>query len=654
MGAPTQAQKAQFAGFELDMRSHELAKNGHRIRLQGQPFQVLRLLLDSNGELVLREEFRTRLWPEDTFVDFDHGLNQAISKLRDALDSSRAGSSMIETLPRCGYRFVPSVEWVQPTEESAASSAASSNGGTRGTTAALATPDISGAGAFPIQDSDGKKARYPRTWRALGWVGVAGMATALGFFILLGVGARGWEHRILDSSAKPEIQSVAVLPLDNLSGDPNQEYFAEGMTDELTTMLAKNSSLRITSRTSAMQYKGAHRPLSEIAEKLGVDGIVEGSVARTGDTVHMTLQLIHAPSDTHVWAESYDREANDVASLPREAAQAIAKRLHSAVLQITPQRYVSPEAHDAYLHGRYLWFLDKNDEAGPYLKKATELQPDYALGWSGLADYYAMLAMEGTVSSKESLALEKEAATRAVALDPTLPEAHLALGAAILFGDWDWAQADQEMGRAIELNPRYAEAYHLRAKMYTALNCDQEAIEAQKKSTELDPFARPYGMAVIYFLARQYDAAIQDARRRLEALPQDAGLHWTLYEAYRRKGAKKEAAQQLEKELRISGDKVSAANVRRAYEQGGSPAVVRWQVRQLEKKSATQLISPADLALLYAQLGRREKTLAILQESYRRHEPQLLWVQTDPAFDFLHSDERYRSVIRRIGLPPAW
>jgi tetratricopeptide (TPR) repeat protein len=403
-----------------------------------------------------------------------------------------------------------------------------------------------------------------------------------------------------------------------------------------------------------MQYKGVRRPLPEIARELGVDGILEGSIARSGEKVHMTVQLIQAPSDTHLWAESYDRDASDIVSLPREAAQTIAKRLNSAVPQAPLPRYVNPEAHDAYLRGRYLWYANQNAKSFEYFKKATELQPDYAPGWSGLAIYYGASAVDGQKSPAETLAAGEEAASRAVQLDDTLPEAHLALCALIFVNRWDWTKSDPECKRAIELDPEYAEAYHFRAKILAALNRNQEAIEAQKKATELDPFARPWALAYSYQLARQYDAALTDALQRLDSTPNDWGLHWILYVTYRCKGMYKEATRELEKMLTLQGDEASVAIVRRAFQQGGYKNVIRWQVGDLKKKSSSQYVSPVDLSLLYAQLGDREKTLSLLEQGYREHSPLLLWVQNDPAYDFLHSDERYRLVIRNMRLPPAY
>jgi tetratricopeptide (TPR) repeat protein len=234
------------------------------------------------------------------------------------------------------------------------------------------------------------------------------------------------------------------------------------MTDELITMLAKDSTLRITSRTSAMQYKGARKPLSQIARALNVDGILEGSISRANGQVHMTLQLIRADTDSHLWAESYDRSANDVAALPDEAAKAVAKQLYRAVPTVKAVRYVSPAAHDAYLHGRYLWFTAHMEESGPWFRKAIDLQPDYALAWAGLADYYGEGIAGDVLNPRTSIVPEEQAAERALELDPDLPEAHQAMGAMFLIDRWDWADADRETLRAISLSPQDGDLYVLR------------------------------------------------------------------------------------------------------------------------------------------------------------------------------------------------
>jgi TolB-like protein/DNA-binding winged helix-turn-helix (wHTH) protein len=612
----------RFGVFELDTNSRQLSRNGMRIRLPQQPIQVLCLLVGRPGEIITREELRKLLWPADVFVDFDQGLNKSILKLREALGDSPGSPRYIETIPRIGYRFVaPVIAGVVPQNPTIQADAV--------------PPEVDAPAGLPSLPSEPNRIRR-RTWFA-----IAGCAAAI--LLLLGWAVERRRHAV------ESIHSVALLPLDNLSGDPSQEYFADGMTDELITMLARNSTLRIVSRTSVMQYKGAHRPLREIARALGVDGILEGSVERSSDKVHMTIQLIQANTDTHLWAESYDRSPGDVSTLAAEAAREIAKQLHSSVQTPTVARFVSAEAHDAYLRGEYYWVEGKNEVAGKYFWQAVQLQPDYAPGWVGLSEYYGRGGGRGTMPA--SAAQKSEAyAQKALELDSQLPEAHLMLGGALILNRWDWARGLDEMSRAIELDPKFALAYHMRALNLCFLGRTEEAIEDQKQSTELDPFSRPDAKAEVYNWTRQYDAAIADARMRVERIPVIYGV---LAESYRGKGMKKEAAEMLAEQFTASGDAPAAAAIRHAYQLGGYDAVVRWQLKQLEEKSTTSYVSPIALAQLHAQLGEREKTLSLLEQGLRERSPDLPWIRVDSAYDFLHSDPRYQAIVERMGLPPA-
>jgi TolB-like protein/DNA-binding winged helix-turn-helix (wHTH) protein len=648
-----------FGDFKVDCDRFELSRAGHALKLERKPMELLILLAAGNGHLITRTEIVESLWDSEVFVDTEHGINTAIRKIRQVLGDDPENPRFVQTVTGKGYRFIAPIATVDPSVSGNQGLFPPTEGNpleVGGEAAApmptTASPTQSQTVLNPSRHSDTTPGNA-RISRLIPWVTAFAAAVVLAIIGVSPAG-RGLAARFLRLSARPQIRSLAVLPLDNLSGDQSQDYFADGMTDELITMLAKNSTLRVVSRTSVMQYKGARRPLPEIARALGVDGILEGSIARSGEKVHMNIQLIHAPSDTHLWAESYDRDAGNIVSLPDEASKTIAKRLNSAVSISASQHYVNPEAHDAYLRGRYLWYAGQYAKSFEYFKKATELQPDYAPGWSGLAMYYGASAIDGQKSPAETLEAGEEAAIKAVQLDDTLPEAHLTLCAMIFENRWDWMRSDQECKRAIELNPAFAEAYHYRAKILAALNHNQEAIEAQKKATELDPFARPFALAYSYQLARQYDAALTDALQRQDSTPNDWSLHWILYVTYRCKGMSREATGELEKMLALQGDEASVAIVRRAFQQGGYKNVVRWQVSDLKKKSSSQYVSPVDLSLLYAQLGDREKTLSLLEQGYREHSPILLWVQNDPAYDFLHSDERYRSIIKRVGLPPAY
>ncbi len=615
----------RFGLFELDLRTRQLTKNGVKIRLPQQPIQALSLLLERPGEIVTREELQQRLWPSDVFVDFDHGLNKSIQKLRDALGDSAGSPRFIETIPRIGYRFI------------GPANGATEIGELRSDTDSPLRQSL--ASAPPAGSAGSRRARWP----------LIAACIALGAF---GVLAAGWLIRWRLRASEP-IQSLAVLPLDNLSGDSSQQYFADGMTDELITMLAKNSTLRVVSRTSVMQYKGARRPLPEIARALGVDGILEGSIARSGEKVHMNIQLIHASSDTHLWAESYDRSSNDVAALPGEAARDVANRLHSSLASTIPVRYINPAAHDAYLQGRYLWWEGDNEASFPYFKKATELQPDYALAWFGLSSYYGAGAMFGQLDPRPALPQEDFTAQKCLQLDPSASECHLAMAGDELLSKWNVEEALRETSRAIELDPRSADAYELRSRILQALNRQEESIQAQKTALEFNP-ADPWTLALALWIARRYDAALTDVQQRVVATPRDPILQLFLAMNYRGKGMDKESIQCLEKYYLYAEGPTSADALHRAFERGGAKAAVEWQIKFVKARAAKHYVSPVDLAELYAQLRDREQTLALLEEAFRQHAPGLLWIQCDSAYDFLHSDERYRSIIRRVGLPPAY
>jgi TolB-like protein/DNA-binding winged helix-turn-helix (wHTH) protein len=336
----TIARTALFGPYALDLRSGELRKFGTKVKMGEQAFQILCMLLETPGEMVSREELRAKLWTRETFGDFDHGLNSAVQRLRDCLSDSAEKPRWLETVPRRGYRFVGQVEWsdgIPPSE-------------------VLPNPSIGGQAETCFGEGPASATAFselPRGARVFGRRSALLVVAALAL-LLAGLLTVQQVRKARSAKRAPLIRSLAVLPLENLSGDPAQEYFADGMTDEVITMLAKNPALRVTSRTSVMQYKKVHRPLREIARELGVDGILEGSVGRTGNRVHITAQLIHAASDTHVWAESFDRDLSDLGSLQNELAQAIAKQVGASASSVNKtERPVDPQAHDAYYYGRY-------------------------------------------------------------------------------------------------------------------------------------------------------------------------------------------------------------------------------------------------------------------------------------------------------------
>jgi TolB-like protein/DNA-binding winged helix-turn-helix (wHTH) protein len=640
----------RFAEFQLDCASFELrrlgrAEKSERVSLERIPMELLILLLERQGSVVTRQEIVDRLWGKDVFVDTEHGINTAIRKVRQALKDNPDNPRFVHTVSGKGYRFV--------TEE---------NGHPPHATAVAAVPPEAAQpmwGQPPRLSPDAEVSRrgpdardvatveitLSRTKRAIAAVALCLITAAAPIFILRG--------RIFRTNQAAQIHSLAVLPLANLSGDSSQDYFADGMTDELITALAKNRSLRVVSRTSAMQYKGVQRPVRDIARELGVDGILEGTVSRNANRVHMTVQLIYAPTDTHVWAESYDRDFNQAFSLSEELSQSVAKEVKAAILPAPSQRYINPEAHDAYLRGRVFWFAGDHTHSLFYFRKAIQLQPDYAAAWSGVADSYDN-DPSGSERPVQEVTAEFEAAARkAVELDDSSSEAHCSLAAWYFFFAWDLPRADAESRRATELDPNYSEAHHLRSYVLAAMNRPEQSLQEAKRAIDLDPFRRPWGLGYAYIQTRQIDAAINDLRMRDQAYPEEFYTIIYLAEAYWLKGMGRESAEVLEKALEVLGDPEKAEGIHRAFQRGGRKGVAQWRVESYKIRARTEFLSSYEWARQYAYLGDKNATLKFLDLAYHEHSPWLILIQNEPIFDFVHSDPRYHALVGKLGLTPS-
>lgn len=634
----TSAPTASFGPYTLDLRSGELRKFGIKVKMGEQTFKILRMLLETPGEMVTREELRSKLWADDTFVDFDHGLNSAVQRLRDCLSDSAGSPQWVETIPRRGYRFIGEVEWSDAVSEKSVQDGIPAFGPQPVTEAAAGTSDWS--------HDEGPRWSLRRT--AL----VAFSAIAI---VLAVVSATRWVQQSRAKRHASLIRSIAVLPLENFSGDPNQEYFADGMTDELITRLAKNPELRVTSRTSVMQYKHAHRPLRDIARELGVDGILEGSVGRDGSRVHVTAQLIHGPSDAHVWANSYDRDFRDVASLQSELAQAIAKQVGATTSDSNQQeKPIPPAAHDAYLLGRYLWFAGRYVRSQEAFQKAIDAQPDYAAAWSGLADALTVRAVAQLDRPATVMPQALAAAKKSIELDDSLGEAHNSLAAIEMFNLWDFQKAERESARAVELDPRRGESHHLRAYVLTALNRTDEALEEERRAAELEPLARPWAVGRALLRAHRFEEAVKELRVRTEGQPNDGAVLYFLARAYEYQGMEKEAEEVWVRINLLAGDKEKDAASLRAARKGGLKGRVAGILEDLKSAATKEYVSPIDFAGAHAQLRHREETLHYLEESYRERAPGMVHVQHEPDFDFLHAEPRYRAIVAKMGLPPAW
>jgi TolB-like protein/DNA-binding winged helix-turn-helix (wHTH) protein/Tfp pilus assembly protein PilF len=618
----------RFGQFELDLRTAEVYKEGKRIKLQEQPCKVLALLIERPGELVSREELRKKLWPNDTFVDFDHGVNIAINKLRDALGDSPEEPRFIETLPRRGYRFIAPVDSPQAPRDGEP----------------LARVTSSPTGRAGSESITLRRALLPAL-------------LALSLVVVFLSFVRYWRGR----NAENNIRSLAVLPLENLSGDPNQEYFVDGMTDELTTNLAKIKSLRVISRTSAMKYKNVRTPLAEIARSLHVDAVVEGSVVRSGDKLRITAQLIDARTDRHLWAEDYNRDLRDVVAVQDEVARRIAQEISTTLTpeeraQLTSQRPVNPEAYEAYLRGRYFW--NKRTEEGMkkaigYFEQSMGKEPNSPLAYDGLADCWLSLGWYGYLSPKEAFPRAKAAAMRALELDATLGEAHTSLAFASMNYDWDWSAAEREFRKAIELNPNYANAHHWYADYLSAVGRHEQAIAESRRALELDPLS-PIINAWLgwrYFFARQYGLAIEQYLKTLEMDPTFVPAHLVLGQGYEQQSMSEKAIDELKKAVSLSGgSSLYVSSLAHAYAIAGRRSQAEMLLRQMSERAQHTYVPSFHIAIIYAGLGQKDQALVWLEKGYQERSAWMVWLKVDPRLDVLRSDPRFQDLLRRVGL----
>jgi TolB-like protein/DNA-binding winged helix-turn-helix (wHTH) protein len=613
-----------FADFQLEPARFELRRDGRVLKLERIPLELLILLVEREGLVVSRQEIVERLWGKDVFVDTEHGINTAVRKIRAALREDVERPRFIQTVSGKGYRFVPEAKTEQAEPKKSES------------TTVVAAPPASKPVSIPRK----------KLWQIAATTTIALVLVAAASF---SVDLAGIRDRAFTGHRVRPIHSIAVLPLVNLSGDASQDYYADGITDELITALAQNHSLRVVSRTSAMQYKSINRPLHGIAQSLGVDGILEGSVNRSGNSVHLNLQLIYAPTDTHVWAHSYDRDLNSAMSLPEELSQTIAAAAKVESVRPKLQRNINPEAHDEYLRGHYLWYSMDNENSRKHLERAIQLQPDYAAAWSGVADDYIASVIEGLAPPEPAMQKGGEAARKALELDDTVAEAHNSLAAFYLFGKWDWRSAEKESRRALGLNPNLAEAHHLYSWVLVVAQRPDEAVQEEKRAMDLDPFSEPWALGLVYLQTGQIDAAISELQVRTKAQPNIVGFY-NLAGAYWLKGMWKESQQNFEEGLRLTdGPKVAAA-AHHAFETGGERAVEEWSVKAITAHSHKSYVPPFDIASRYACLRDKENTLKYLEAAFQEHSAWLVFIQNEPVLDFLHSDERYQAIVTKMGL----
>jgi len=517
-----------------------------------------------------------------------------------------------------------------------------------------------GAGLAPPAGAQ-QAAPLRRWWAALAAVAFVAIAAVVALNVaglrdrlLTGIGARSRPSGM----PLPKIESLAVLPLANLSGDPAQEYFADGMTEELITNLGKIGALRVTSRTSVMRYKKTGKPLAQIAKELNVDAVIEGSVFRAGDTVRITAQLIHAASDRHLWAESYQRNLQDILALQAEVARAIAQQVQ---VKLTPNqqsrlakvRPVNPAAHEAYLMGLYHWYRETNEEfpgktSMEYFQKATVIDPAYAPPYAVLAGAYVFMGYNGVLAPGEAFPKAMAAASKALELDDELAEAHAALGRVKYSFEWDWVGAERELKRAIELNPSSQLAHEDYAQYLTQVGRLDEAIEEGKRAFELGPFSR-WLLGWIYFFAGRYDEAALEFQADLRAGIMPGVSHWWLALIYAEKGMASQAIAEC-RTVKALVPRASAAAV------CGSVYALVGKRSEAQKELDTYLRTPSPdpwmVAGLYVAMGDKDRGFEWLMKAYEQRSANLCLLKVAPDLAPLRSDPRFQDLLRRMNFPP--
>ncbi len=611
-----------FGNFVVDVSDRRLECDGHPVPLTPKAFDTLVLLVENAGRLVEKDVFMSRVWP-DTVVE-DASLAQNISQLRKALHEGLDATKYIETVPKRGYRFIAPVHSL------------------------TAPPENSQAEPPKSQALEGTRIPPAHSFRL--WA----FAIAALLFLAGSLALITRPHR---ASASSEIRSIVVLPFENLSGNPTQEYLCDGIADELVTSLARLHDVRVISHTSAMAYKHTHKPLSQIAKELNVDAVVEGTIASSDRRVRVRAQLVRASNDEDIWADAYERDLSDVLALQSDLAHDISAAIHTRIPKTEPAAATTnAQAHEAYLKGRYFW--NKRDRDGlqkavTYFEQAIDKDPKYAAAYSGLADCYIILGGYGILPQPLALQKAKAAAEKAVALDDHLAEAHASLGLLHTFIDWNWNEAKRELERAIELNPNYATAHHWYGDGYLApVGRIDDAIAELRKAQELDPLSpiivTDIGKALYY--ARRYDDAITELNKALELDPNFSQAHGWLSSVYLEKGMLKES--QSEAALAHRDAQPQDLLLQSAYvaAREGRKEEARRLLSQLLPTLQKDWMDPGAIALVYGAMGERNEAFAWLGKSCDSHSSFMTSLKMWPAYDPLRNDPRFDDLIRRVGL----
>lgn len=625
-----------FGEYALNCRTGELRRNGTALKLQPQPAKVLSILVSRAGEVVTREELTEQVWGADTYVDFEHGLNFAIRKIRSVLEDDPETPRFIETIPKRGYRFIAALVRLAPAEHTKSPVVAPAEG------------------------------VLPQTSNPILYV-----TAAVALAVMVGLSWVYLRNSLSKKASVGQIQSLAVIPLRNLSNDPSQEYFSDGMTDELITDLAKAGGLRVISHTSVERYKGTKLSLPEIARELGgVDAIVEGTILRSGARVRITAQLIDARSDQHLWADSYERDVRDVLALQNDVARDVAREV---AIKLSPSqqehlwtaRRVAPEAHEAYLKGIFdasKLTLEGIQSGIGHFDEAIKVDSEYAPAYAGKAEAYGWAAGFELMPAGEILPKARISANRALELDDTLSQAHHSLAWVNYALDWDFAAAETQFRRAIELNANDVTAHLWYGMFLSQRGRITESLGEMKRAQDLDPLSLMVnGLGATPLLeSGQYDAALEQINRVLLMDPSNGLGRWMLLTAYERKGDLTKAIDEREKQAVLFGGQSAenaakqTATLRKAYATSGSKGYWQTLLAPMEPDLAKGIPDPYGAAVVLARAGEKARALAALEKSIAARSTELLYsLNGEPAFDSMRDDPRFQDLLRRIEAQPT-
>jgi TolB-like protein/DNA-binding winged helix-turn-helix (wHTH) protein/Flp pilus assembly protein TadD len=677
------ARTARFGPYSLDLRSGELQKFGSKIKMGEQSFRILCLLLDANGEMVTREELRDQLWASDTFVDFDHGLNSAVQRLRDCLSDSAENPRWIATVPRRGYRFVSQVDWQEDNKvgpelasqpqtpdslrRAEPQFAVNEEAGEVSISRRPLADRTNGNGAKPLLSADEAALGPHLTLRAseirTNGAARSRMAVALALLSLLALSALayvGW--RSLRGVSPTKQVMLAVLPFEDLSGIPGQDYFSDGLTEEIISQLGALSpeQLGVIARTTSMTYKHTSKSVQQIGQELGVDYVLESSVRRDGDQVRVTAQLIRTRDQVHIWAQSYDRNITGSIALQEEVARAVANqievKLSPAYANRSARSHSDPLANEDYLRGQY--FVNQFTAQGywkaiDYFHQAIDRDPQFAEAYSGLADTYRWLIITDTISPSEGGPRMNDAARQSVQLNNSLAESHTALAAALMTF-YDWPKAESEYQRANALNPSYPGSHRLYAALLVSQKRHREALEEINQAMRLDPLSLPNNAEVVrtLYYARDYDGAVQQAQKALQLDPAYYRIHFWLDRVYAQKGMHQQAVEESERVLKGTPDStLGLTELAYSLAAAGQTAGARTILRTLEERSRSSWVPAYNLAIIHVALKENDEAFRYLQKAYDEQDWALLVLPVEPRLDPLRGDPRFIELCRKLRFP---